>query len=83
MAIRNTGTIMVRRERGVLVQAMRPKVHTRAIRTVPEGISIPRRFRKKKKRIKPMRENVARGNVRKSFSVNCTRAAETIGILTW
>ena len=46
-AIRKMGTIIVSMERGVPVQAIRPKVHTRAMTTEPAGINIPLRFPKK------------------------------------
>ncbi len=77
------GTIIVVMERDVLVQAMRPKVQIKAISTEPAGINMPRRFLKKRKRIKAITKKVIGGSLKKSCSVYVAKALETRGIPIW
>ena len=77
--MRNTGTIMVIMERGVLVKAMRPNVHNSARTTQLRGSRRQAKFLKRKKRITVMIKKVMGGRLKKSFLVKFARAS----ILMW
>ena len=63
------GTIMVRSDKGVPVQAMVPKVQRRATRTEPVGINTDRTSLKSNRSTRAMMTKVAGGSCRKSLSV--------------
>ena len=64
--MRKTGTIMVSMERGVPVQAMRPKVQMSEIMTVPTGTKTPRARLNEASSTNAMRRNVIGGSRKKS-----------------